>query len=450
MGRTRAGTETRVRPWARSARAGVSAPPASAAPSADAARATSASNAPGHDVRASSAESVPAEPSGRYRDSGAATRDTGSTRSAPGWAPDYLPTPAVDLAATTDEQTPVRPNGLAAGTHSAAELRDRTVSGEISDATDDSETSPSRRRGLRGGRSRRRDDGRARSDSATGTSNRRSRTGSARRDAEAEKGIGEQADRIGRVPDALREAGELALHTVRKWADPRERELRRRRRVRRRSLRWSAASGMTVLGTAGLVAISAPVWAVVVVGGGTVALVTGAAVSTRRYLELRRNPLPPAAFVPRRLPAVRSAARAPIARLIRAERAMYELGRHIAEGGRVPADDLADTLATAGSGAAALHALAGDVAAMEQAVGVVADSGCGPQLSRQRDAMVERLESGVGEYEQLVSAAGRILAAPPATGAPADEFGWAMLTLREAADRLDGWAQALTDLADRH
>ncbi len=35
-------------------------------------------------------------------------------------------------------------------------------------------------------------------------------------------------------------------------------------------------------------------------------------------------------------------------------------------------------------------------------------------------------------------------------GTPADEFGWAMLTLREAADRLDGWAQALTDLADRH
>ncbi len=315
---------------------------------------------------------------------------------------------------------------------------------------DDPEASLSGPRVRRRGRDRHReDDRRFRPGSATGASARTSRTGSSPRNATAEQGIGEHSDRIGRVPDALREAGEYALHTVRKWADPRERELRKRRRVRRRSLRWSAASGMTVLGTAGLVAISAPVWTVIVVGGGTVALVTGAAVSTCRYLELRRNPLPPAAFVPRRLPAVRSAARAPIARLIRAERAMYALGRHIAGGGRLPPDDLADTLATADSGAAALHALAGDVAAIEQAVGVVAGSHCGPQLSRQLEGIVERLESGVGEYEQLVSAAGRILTAPQATDTPADEFDWAMLTLREAADRLDGWAQALTDLADR-
>ncbi|MCC3312113.1 phage shock envelope stress response protein PspM [Nocardia africana] len=257
--------------------------------------------------------------------------------------------------------------------------------------------------------------------------------------------------RAGRVPGALRDAGEFALHAVRKWADPRERELRRRRRVRRRSLRWSAASGVTALGTAGLVAISAPVWAVVVVGGGAAALVTGAAVSTRRYLELRRNPLPPAAFVPRRLPAVHSAAWAPIARLVRAERAFHALGRQIEASGRIPADDFADTVATAASGAAALHALAGDIAAMEKALEVVATSHAGAALRRQSGAMVGRLESGVTEYEQLVAAAGQILAAgASAAPTPADDFGWAMFTLREAADRLDGWAQALTDPADRH
>ncbi|MFG3523411.1 hypothetical protein ACGF5S_24350 [Nocardia nova] len=257
--------------------------------------------------------------------------------------------------------------------------------------------------------------------------------------------------RAGRVPGTLRDAGEFALHAVRKWADPRERELRRRRRVRRRSLRWSAASGVTALGTAGLVAISAPVWAVVVVGGGAAALVTGAAVSTRRYLELRRNPLPPAAFVPRRLPAVQSAARAPIARLVRAERAFHALGRQIEASGRIPADDFADTVATAASGAAALHALAGDIAAMEKALAVVATSHAGAGLRQQSGAMVGRLESGVTEYEQLVAAAGQILAAGASEApTPADEFGWAMFTLREAADRLDGWAQALTDLADRH
>ncbi|NKY53354.1 phage shock envelope stress response protein PspM [Nocardia vermiculata] len=254
-----------------------------------------------------------------------------------------------------------------------------------------------------------------------------------------------------RGPGALRDVGGYALQSVRKWADPRERELRKRRRVRRRSVRWGAASGVTAVGTAGLVVMSAPVWAVIVVGGGAVAMVTGAAVSTRRYLELRRNPLPPAAFVPRKLPAMRSAARTPIARLVRAERAMHALGARISRSGRLPAEDLGDTLATAASAAAALHALAGDIAAMEQTVEIVAASREAPHLAGQLESMVERLESGVAEYEQLLDATGRILAATAGTApdVAAGEFDWAMFTLREAADRLDGWAQALTDLADR-
>ncbi|MGV9677504.1 phage shock envelope stress response protein PspM [Nocardia sp. NPDC003482] len=260
----------------------------------------------------------------------------------------------------------------------------------------------------------------------------------------------ESVEQARRLSEGLREAGEHALHAVRKWADPRERELRRRRRVRRRSLRLSAASGVTALGTAGLVLISAPAWAVLVVGGGAAALVTGAAVTTKRYLELRRNPLPDPTFVPRKLPPVRSSAREPIARLVRAERALHVLGRRIAHGARLPEDDVADTLQTAHSGAAALHALAADIAAMEQAIGVVAqvNSISTPGLAEQVGHAVTRLEHGVVEYEQLVAAAGRVLAAPDAPAAP-DDLGWALTNLRDAADRLDGWAQALTDLADR-
>ncbi|WP_324194168.1 phage shock envelope stress response protein PspM [Nocardia blacklockiae] len=252
-----------------------------------------------------------------------------------------------------------------------------------------------------------------------------------------------------RLPDTLREVGEHAFHAVRKWADPRERELRRRRRVRRQSLRLSAASGLTALGTAGLVVVSAPAWAVIVVGGGAAALVTGAAVSTRRYLALRRNPLPPAAFVPRKLPPIRSAAREPIARLVRAERALYTVGRQIAHGGRLPADDLTDTLDTASSGAAALHALASDVVALEQAAGLVGQmrSVSAPIPADHIRAVVRRLENGVTEYEELVASAARVLAVPESPALP-DDLGWAMVNLRDAADRLDGWAQALTELAD--
>ncbi|GAB4584743.1 phage shock envelope stress response protein PspM [Nocardia sp. IFM 10818] len=248
-----------------------------------------------------------------------------------------------------------------------------------------------------------------------------------------------------RLPETLRGMGEQALVAVRKWADPRERELRKRRRARRRSLRLGTASGLTTAGTVGLVLVSAPAWAVIVVGGGAVALVTGTTVAVRRYLELRKEPLPQAAFQPRRLPPLRSAARAAISRLVRAERALHGLGDQIAKSGRLPADDLVDTLETASSGAAALHALAADVVAMERAADALGAAKA-PLVEHVRAASI-RLDDGVVEFEGMVAAAARVLAVPE-SAAVADDLGWAMVGLRDAADRLDGWAQALTDLAD--
>ncbi|MGW4357115.1 phage shock envelope stress response protein PspM, partial [Nocardia sp. NPDC004582] len=248
-----------------------------------------------------------------------------------------------------------------------------------------------------------------------------------------------------RLPDTLRGVGEQALVAVRKWADPRERELRKRRRARRRSFRLGTASGLTTAGTVGLVLISAPAWAVVVVGGGAVALVTGTAVTARRYLDMRREPLPQAAFVPRKLPPIRSAARGSIARLVRAERALHGLHAQIARSGRLLAEDLDDTLETAASGAAALHALALDVVAMERAAGAL---GANSPLGEHVRAVSVRLDGGVVEFEGMVEAAARVLAVPE-SAAVADDLGWAMVGLRDAADRLDGWAQALTELADQ-
>ncbi len=249
------------------------------------------------------------------------------------------------------------------------------------------------------------------------------------------------------LPDAVREVGEHALHAVRAWAEPRERELRRRRRARRRSLRWSAASGITAVGVAGLAIASAPVWAVVVLGGGAAALVTGAAMSTRQYLELRRNPLPQASFVPAKLPSVRSIAREPIARLVRAERAMYTLGHQIAQAGRLSAEDVTDTMATAASCAAALHALASDATALEKTIDLVGQGDTARNLFDQLRAIIARLDVGVTEYERLVAAAGRILTIPEPAITPNDAD-LSLESLRDCADRLDGWAEALTDLSD--
>ncbi|MFE5474644.1 hypothetical protein ACFQ9R_02980 [Nocardia sp. NPDC056541] len=254
----------------------------------------------------------------------------------------------------------------------------------------------------------------------------------------------------GSVPATLRGVGEQALVAVRRWADPRERELRRRRRVRRRSFQLGTASGITTVGAVGLAVISAPAWAVVVIGGGAIAFVTGTALSARRYLELRNKPLPQAAFVAHKSPGLRSAARAPIQRLIRAERALYDLGAQIARTRRLPEDELRDLLETARSGAAALHALATDVVAMEQAADTVgrANPDTVAALKTTVAGVLTRLETGVVEYEQLVAAAARILAVPE-DSVLAYQFNGIVADLREAADRLDGWAQALTEMADQ-
>ncbi|MEU4316431.1 hypothetical protein [Nocardia sp. NPDC024068] len=257
------------------------------------------------------------------------------------------------------------------------------------------------------------------------------------------------------VAGTLREAGENALVAVRRWADPRERELRRRRRARRRSIGLSTASGLTTAGAVGLVILSAPAWAVLILGGGAVALVTGAALSTRRYLQLRRAPLPLAGHVPRKLPSARSAARPAMARLARAERALHEVAGQIARSRRLPADELEDLVATAASGAAALTALATDIAAMEGTIRALGggaaeltDTADVHRLGETLRSIVARLDSGVTEYEQVVAAAARVLAVDE-SGALRYEFDGIVADLRHAADRMDGWAQALTELADR-
>lgn len=258
------------------------------------------------------------------------------------------------------------------------------------------------------------------------------------------------APQPGSLPDSLREAGEHALVAVRRWADPRERELRRRRRARRRSFQLGTVSGLTTVGTVGLVALSAPVWAVVVVGGGAVALVTGAALSTRRYLRLRGAPLPQAAFIPRKLPPLWSNARPSIARLVRAEKALHGMGVQIARSHRLPPDELADMLETAASGAAALHALAADITAMEQGLGAIgsANSPAAVALTENLRLILARLDAGVAEYEQVVAAAGRVLAVPEHT-VVRHNFDTIVADLRHASDRLDGWAQALIEVADK-
>src|SRR5690606_37776437 len=105
---------------------------------------------------------------------------------------------------------------------------------------------------------------------------------------------------------------------------------------------------------------------------------------------------------------------------------------------------------TAAAGAAALHALAADIVQMEQALEVVGQTNrqSAAALAETVRAAMARLEHGVGEYEQVLAAAGHVLAVPE-NSVVDYQFQGIVAELREAADRLDGWAQALAEMADR-
>lgn len=224
-----------------------------------------------------------------------------------------------------------------------------------------------------------------------------------------------------------------AIDAVQRWTDPREKELRKRRRLRRRTIRRNITSAVAVGADITLVAVSAPAWAIVIVGTWSGIVVITAAVSTRRYLAQRGKPLPHGTFRAQPLPPIGSAAHPLIARLVQAQRAMHDLHRTIDRTGLLPADAVQETVSDAESGAVALHAMAHQIVAMERAA-AVAPVELNPMLSQ--------LETGVTEYESMVAAAVRIVGL---SGAPPQRLGDS--PVRHAADRMAGFASALNDIA---
>lgn len=239
----------------------------------------------------------------------------------------------------------------------------------------------------------------------------------------------------------LRDIGESFLVSVRRWADPRERLLRKTRRARRRSIRYGTASGVTAVGAAGLVAAAAPAWVVVITTGGAALLVVPAALAARTYLRLRDQALP-ASSPQRALPPVGSAAREPIARLGRLERSLDDVLAVVARSAPVPPHELAETADTARSAGDALRALSVDIVALERAAKRV--GGSSPELHQSVMLAIGELKAGLREFEHLLDAAARMTpltaGSRPTWDAPDHE-------LRIAADRLDSWADALAELA---
>ncbi|MFD6860722.1 hypothetical protein ACFWCF_25715, partial [Rhodococcus sp. NPDC060090] len=242
---------------------------------------------------------------------------------------------------------------------------------------------------------------------------------------------------------ALRDATDAAVEAARRWRDPAAKLRRQRRRARRRAGFFGAAAGTWGVGTATLLAASAPDWTIVATGGATAVFAVPAAFAVRRFRRLDSVPMPPSLPGRRSLPPVGSVARAAMERLSNDEQSLARLLAVVSKSGAVAGDDLEEIGVAARSASAALDSVADDVVALESAARSSAAAGAhlGPAIA----AAGERLDSGVDQYEKLVSAAAKLAAAPERTRSMEllDRHRYELI---DASDRLESWAQSWREI----
>ncbi|WP_305094758.1 hypothetical protein [Prescottella sp. R16] len=242
----------------------------------------------------------------------------------------------------------------------------------------------------------------------------------------------------------LRDVRGTVAETVRRWSDPRERALRKRRRARRRATRFGVASGAGAVGTVTLAVASAPDWAVVATGGTAALFAVPAVLAVGTYRRLTAAPLPASAAARPPLPPAGSVARAPMERLAQAEHSLDRLSAVLGRSALVDVAELDHTGETARTAAAALRAVATDVVALEDAAR--STHAAAPHLDRSIRAAVARLDDGVAQFEGLVTVAAKMTA-------PAQSPSYTLLDrqreeLLSASERLEGWADALGEVGE--
>ncbi|RVW03761.1 phage shock envelope stress response protein PspM [Rhodococcus spongiicola] len=239
----------------------------------------------------------------------------------------------------------------------------------------------------------------------------------------------------------FRDVGGTVADTMRRWTDPRERMLRKRRRARKHAARFGIASGASAVATASLAAASAPDWTMVATGGAAALFAIPAVAAVGAYRRLTAIPLPPAAPSRQPLPPVGSASRGPMERLAHSESSLHQLLGVLSRSANVDAAELDRTAETARSASTALRAVAADVVAMESAGRGTAAAAT--HLERSIQAAIGQLGDGVAQYEGLVTAAARMTESSQSSQALSDQQ---QEDLQSASDRLLGWAQALGEV----
>jgi hypothetical protein len=245
--------------------------------------------------------------------------------------------------------------------------------------------------------------------------------------------------------DTAAELSDVLAQKLGAAADPRAKILRKRRWAFRAGLFFTFSTGLWVVVTAVLASWDTPAWALPIPGAIAVGAAFLATLSFVRYRWLKATPLPPQRSV-RRLPPWGSAARQPMAALSSAERGMFALLGVMQRGQMLPADELREVTAAANQTAATMAATATEVVSMERAAGASPQSRA--HLAPTIRAFSAQLETGVRQYNEMVTAAAQLVSAANSGTMSSSPMSAQRYRheLGTATDRLSGWAQAFDEL----
>ena len=256
---------------------------------------------------------------------------------------------------------------------------------------------------------------------------------------------------VQRGVDTAAELSDVLAQKLSTAADPRAKQLRKRKWALRLGLFFSVSCLIWVGVTFLLASWSTPAWALFIPAPIAVGAAFLATLSFLRYRWLRGEPLPPQrSRSTRRLPPWGSAARQPMAALAASERGLFSLISVMERGKMLPAAELRELVAVANQSAATMAATADEVVSMERAMSNAPQSRA--HLAPTVSAFTAQLDNGARQYNEMVTAAAQLVSAAsqsegagPMTGSPMSAQRYRD-ELVSATDRLTGWAQAFDEL----
>ncbi|HOW95278.1 MAG TPA: hypothetical protein PLF91_12400 [Mycolicibacterium fallax] len=249
--------------------------------------------------------------------------------------------------------------------------------------------------------------------------------------------------------DAASEAADTAAHTLRLAADPRARQLRKRRYAWWLGTVFTGAM-LTLIGVTALLALwDLPPWALLIPGLMAAAAAFPATLAFLRFRRLRALPLPtPRPANSRKLPPHGSAARPAMYALGASERGLFSLLGVLERGDLLPGEELRDLTEAANHASSTMTATAAEVVSMERAAATSPDSRS--FLVPTINAYTTQLSAGVRQYNAMVTAAAQLVSS--VNGGPGAASASPMSAQRYrgeligATDRMLGWADAFEQL----